>query len=168
MKIPISWLKEFVDVPVEPRKLGDDLTRAGLAVDGIETHGKETVLDLDITTNRVDAMNIFGVAREVSVIYRTPLRAPEILFKEAGTPAGEALRVEIEAPDLCPRFCARVLDVKVAPSPEWIRDRLELVGVRPINNVVDLTNYVLMELGQPSHAFDRAKVKDGRLIVRFA
>jgi phenylalanyl-tRNA synthetase beta chain len=168
MKIPLSWLKELVDVPVEAARLGDDLTMAGLAIEGIETHGGETVLDLDITTNRVDCMNVLGVAREVSVIYGVPLRTPEVSFTEKGAPASAALTVAIEAGELCPRFCARVADVSMAPAPAWMRDRLEQVGVRPISNVVDLTNYVMIELGQPSHAFDLALIPGGALVVRLA
>jgi phenylalanyl-tRNA synthetase beta chain len=168
MKVPLSWLKELVDVPVEPRRLADDLTLAGLAVDAVESDGQDTVLDLDITTNRVDCMNVQGVAREVSVIYKTPLRPLDVSIRETGDPAAKVLRVEIAAPELCPRFCARVLDVRIGPSPQWLRDRLEQVGVRPINNVVDLTNYVMMEMGHPSHAFDLAKVPDGRLVIRWA
>ena len=168
MKVPLSWLKELVDVPVEPRRLADDLTLVGLAVDAVETDGKDTVLDLDITTNRVDCMNVHGVAREVSVIYKKPLLPLDVSAGESGDPAAKALRVEVAAPDVCPRFCARVLDVRIGPSPQWLRDRLELVGVRPINNVVDLTNYVMMEMGHPSHAFDLAKVPDARLVIRWA
>jgi len=168
MKVPLSWLREFVDVDVESARLAEDLTLAGLAVDAIETHGSETVLDLDITTNRVDCMNVYGVAREVAVIYGRPLRSLDATFTEGGAPASDAFSVGIEAPGLCPRFCGRVLDVKVGPSPSWLRDRLELVGVRAINNVVDLSNYVMMEMGHPSHAFDLAKVPEGRLVVRWA
>jgi len=168
MKVPLSWLREFVDVPTEPRQLGEDLTFVGLALEGLEGRGEDAVLDLDVTTNRVDCMNVYGIAREVSVLYGVPLRPPDLSFPEAGPPASDALEVTIEAPDLCPRFCARVLDVRLGPSPAWIRDRLEAVGVRPINNVVDLTNYVLMEMGHPSHAFDLARVPDGKLIVRWA
>src|SRR5204863_6435078 len=113
-------------------------------------------------------MNVYGVAREVSVLYKAALRPLEVAFTEAGEPAAQVLRVEVVAPDLCPRFCARVLDVRLGPSPAWIRDRLEAVGVRPINNVVDLTNYVMMEMGHPSHAFDLARVPEGKLIVRWA
>jgi phenylalanyl-tRNA synthetase beta chain len=168
VKVPLSWLREFVDFPTEPRQLGEDLTFVGLALEGLEGRGDDAVLDLDITTNRVDCMNVYGVAREVSVLYGVPLRPPDLTFPEAGPPAADDLEVTIEAPDLCPRFCARVLDVRLGPSPAWIRERLESVGVRPINNVVDLTNYVLMEMGHPSHAFDLARVPDGKLIVRWA
>ncbi|HET7295361.1 MAG TPA: phenylalanine--tRNA ligase subunit beta [Vicinamibacteria bacterium] len=168
MRLPISWLKEHVDVPVEPRKLADDLTLAGLAVDAVEGRGDEAVLDLDITTNRVDCMNVRGVAREAAVIYGTTLRPLATELSETGAPATEALRVVIEAPELCPRFCARILDVRMGPSPAWLRERLESVGVRPISNVVDLTNYVMMEMGHPSHAFDLAKIPSRELRVRWA
>ena len=168
MKILVSWLREFVDAPADVRKLGDDLTAAGLAVDGVEMRGDDSVLDLDITTNRVDAMNVYGVAREVSVVYGVPLKPLSVTFQEKGAPASEAWAVEVQAPDLCPRFCGRVLDVRIGPSPDWMRTRLEAAGVRPINNVVDLTNYVMIEMGQPTHAFDLAKIPGARLDVRWA
>jgi phenylalanyl-tRNA synthetase beta chain len=168
VKILVSWLREFVDAPADVRKLGDDLTAAGLAVDGVEARGDDAVLDLDITTNRVDCMNVYGVAREVSVLYGTPLSPLPVTFVEKGAPASEAWAVEVQAPDLCPRFCGRVLDVRIGPSPDWMRSRLEAAGVRPINNVVDLTNYVLMEMGQPTHAFDLGKIPGARLEVRWA
>jgi phenylalanyl-tRNA synthetase beta chain len=168
VKVLLSWLREFVDFPAEPRQLGEDLTFVGLALEGLEGRGADVVLDLDVTTNRVDCMNVYGVAREVSVLYDVPLRPPDLSFPEAGQPASDALDVAIDAPDLCPRFCARVLDVRLGPSPSWVRDRLEAVGVRPINNVVDLTNYVMMEMGHPSHAFDLDRLPGGRLIVRWA
>jgi phenylalanyl-tRNA synthetase beta chain len=168
MKVLLSWLKEFVDIAVDPRRLADDLTLVGLAVDAVEPVGGDTLLDLDITTNRVDCMNVYGVAREVSVLYRLPLRLMDLSFVESGPPAAEGLDVAVEATDLCPRFCARVLDVRMGAAPSWMRDRLEAVGVRSINNIVDVTNYVMMEMGQPSHAFDVARIPGGRLRVRWA
>jgi phenylalanyl-tRNA synthetase beta chain len=168
MKLPVSWLREYVDLKVDECRLGEDLTMIGLALDGLEGTGDDAVLDLDVTTNRVDAMNVYGLAREVAVLYGLPLRPLDLSFMESGPPAGEALEVAIEASDLCPRFCARVLDVRMGPSPAWLRERLEKVGVRPISNLVDLTNYVMMEMGHPSHAFDLAKVPEGRLRIRWA
>jgi phenylalanyl-tRNA synthetase beta chain len=168
VKVPLSWLREHVAFTVEPRRLADDLTGVGLAVDAIESHGGETVLELDVTTNRVDCMNVYGVAREVAAIYGLPLKPLEAATKDLGAPAGDALEVKIEAPELCGRFQARVLDVKIGPSPAWLRDRLELVGVRSINNVVDLTNYVMLETGQPSHSFDLARIPGGSLVVRWS
>jgi phenylalanyl-tRNA synthetase beta chain len=168
MKVPIGWLREFVDFTAEVPRLADDLTLAGLAVDGIEGKGDDAVLDLDVTTNRVDCMNVYGVAREVSVLYSAPLRPLPVDIREEGPPASVAWTVDIEAPELCPRFCGRVMDVRVGPSPAWLRGRLEQVGVRPINNLVDLTNYVMIEMGQPMHAFDLAKMPETRIVVRWA
>jgi phenylalanyl-tRNA synthetase beta chain len=168
MKLPVSWLREYVETPEDPGRVGEALTMVGFELGGIEGRGDEAVLDLDVTTNRVDAMNVYGLAREVAVIYSRPLRPLELSFAETGPPAPEALRVEIEAPDLCPRFSARVLDVRLGPSPAWLQERLELVGVRPINNIVDLSNYVMLEMGHPSHAFDLARIPEAQLRIRWA
>ncbi|HSD26409.1 MAG TPA: phenylalanine--tRNA ligase subunit beta [Vicinamibacteria bacterium] len=168
MRIPLSWLREYVPFGARPESLAEALTAAGLAVDAIDRAGEETVLELDITTNRVDCMNVYGVAREVAALYGLPLRPLDTAVAETGPPAAEALDVSIEAPDLCGRFCARLLDVEVGPSPDWLRDRLELVGIRSISNLVDLTNYVMVEMGQPSHAFDLARVPGGKLVVRWS
>jgi phenylalanyl-tRNA synthetase beta chain len=168
MRIPLSWLSEFVHIPVDPAKLAHDLAFIGFEVAAVESDGRDTVLDLEITTNRVDAMNVYGMAREIAVRYEQPLKPLDLSFSENGPLAGSALDVTIEAADLCPRFCARVLDVKLGPSPEWLRVRLEQVGVRPISNLVDLTNYVMMEMGQPTHAFDLSRIPGAKLTVRFA
>jgi phenylalanyl-tRNA synthetase beta chain len=168
VKIPVSWIKDFVELTVEPQQLADDLTSIGLACDGIETFGAEAVLDLDITTNRVDAMNMFGVAREAAAFYSLPLKPLDLDFTESGIAASETLYVEIAAPELCPRFAARVFDVHVGPSPDWLKSRLELAGHRSINNIVDLSNYVMLEMGQPTHAFDLAKLRGSLLRARMA
>ena len=168
MKVPVSWIRDFVDLKVEPEHLADDLTSVGLACDGIETFGSEAVLDLDITTNRVDAMNMYGVAREAATFYGLPLKPLDLSFAESGAPSHDVLRVEIEAPELCPRFAARVFDVRVGPSPAWLRDRLELAGQRSISNIVDLSNYVMLEMGQPTHAFDLTKIRGSVLKARMA
>jgi phenylalanyl-tRNA synthetase beta chain len=168
MKLLLSWLREHVEVAVEPAKLAADLTEVGLAVDALERRGDDWLLDIDVTTNRVDCMNVRGIAREVAVLYDTPLKALALELAERGAPAPQALRATIEAPELCPRFCARVLDVRMGPSPAWLRERLEGVGVRSISNVVDLTNYVMLELGQPTHAFDLARIPGAQLRVRWA
>ncbi len=168
MKVPYAWLRDYVAVPVDAEALGEALTLVGLALEGLEGQEDDAVLDLDVTTNRVDCMNVYGVAREVAVIYGLPLKPLALGFAERGSPAGKALDVVVEAPDLCPRFCARVFDVNLGPSPGWLQRRLDAVGVRPISNLVDLTNYVMMEMGQPTHAFDLGKIPEGRLRVRWA
>jgi phenylalanyl-tRNA synthetase beta chain len=168
MKIPLSWLQEYVKVPVEPARLAHDLAFVGFEVASVESDGRDTVIDFEITTNRVDCMNVYGMAREIAVLYDQPLKPLDLAVDEKGASASSALDVAIEAADLCPRFCARVADVTVGPSPAWLRDRLEQVGVRSISNLVDLTNYVMMEMGQPTHAFDLPKIPGAKLTARFA
>jgi phenylalanyl-tRNA synthetase beta chain len=168
MRVPLSWLREFVPLEVEPRRLAEDLTLAGLEVGAVEQTGDEAVFEMDITTNRVDCMNVYGVAREAAALYNLPLAPIDTSVPKAGPPLGAEVDVVVEAPDLCGRFCVGVLDVRLGPSPAWLRERLELVGIRSINNVVDLTNYVMVEMGQPSHAFDLGRVPGGRLVVRWS
>jgi phenylalanyl-tRNA synthetase beta chain len=168
VRVPLSWLREYVGFEVDAQRLANDLTLCGLAVDAVLTSGDDVVLDLDITTNRVDCMNVHGVAREVATLYGKPLLPIERKVAEKGAPASAAVRIEVEAPDLCPRFCARVLDVRVAASPDWLKQRLAAAGVRSISNVVDATNYVMLEMGQPTHAFDAALIPRSALVVRWA
>jgi len=130
----------------------------------------DTVIDFEITNNRPDCFSILGIARETAVTFRTKLKKPEIVVKEeAEDEAQKYASVEIEAEDLCPRYAARVVkNVKIGPSPEWMRKRLRAAGVRPINNIVDITNYVMLEFGQPMHAFDLRNIKGGKIVVRRA
>ncbi|MEM6794882.1 MAG: phenylalanine--tRNA ligase subunit beta [Acidobacteriota bacterium] len=164
-----NWIGEFVDLP-ETREMADRLTGAGLSVEGIEESGGDVLLEIDVTTNRPDCMNHFGLARELSAILDRELRAPEVRLATSSDAASSAARLEIEEPALCPRYTALVLrGVRVGPSPRWLAERLEAIGSRSINNVVDITNYVLWETGQPLHAFDLEKIsaaEDGRAEVR--
>ncbi len=131
--------------------------------------GDDWVLDVEVTTNRPDCLNHYGVARELATLYRQPLKKVEIAVKESGRPAKDVVSIEISDPDLCARYCGRVVqNVKVGPSPDWLVKRLEAVGQRSINNVADATNYVLMELGHPLHAFDLSRLKQHKIIVRRA
>lgn len=169
MEFSLAWLADYVSLPADAHELARALTAAGLAVEGIRAHGEDTVLDVDITTNRPDCMNHFGLAREISVILGAPLRRPEAAPEEGPEPVGGALRVAIEDSEGCPRFAARVVrGVKVGPSPDWLRARLESIGLRSINNVVDVTNFLLWELGQPLHAYDLEKLAGGTLVARRA
>ena len=129
----------------------------------------ETVFELEITPNRPDCLSIIGIAREVAAIYGKPLKMPSIELKESSEPIGKSVSVEVKDSAKCPRYTARVLkDVKIGPSPDWMKRRLEACGIRSINNVVDVTNYVLFETGHPLHAFDYTLLKDGKIIVRHA
>ena len=169
MRTLLSWLREFVDIEESPRDLAHALTMAGMAVDAVEEEGGETVFEFDITSNRPDAMNHFGIAREIASIYSRPLRMPEIGFEESGLPGAESATVSIEDPDSCTRYVGRVFeDILIQPAPDWMRRRLELCGVRSINNLADLTNYVLLEIGQPTHAFDLDTLAGQEIVVRRA
>ncbi|MEA2561839.1 MAG: phenylalanyl-tRNA synthetase beta chain [Acidobacteriota bacterium] len=162
-----SWLSEYVELPSDSEEIQRRLTSVGLAVEGLEERGGDTILDVDVTTNRPDCMNHLGIARELAVIYGQPLKRPEAQPQEATERVEDAAAVDVEDWDGCPRYVARVVrGVKIGPSPDWLRERLEAIGLRPINNVVDVTNFILWEMGQPLHAFDLAKLAGSRIVVR--
>ncbi len=162
-----------------PRELGLSDDHSGILILPPETPlgqplgkiltSERAVIDLDIKAHRGDLFCVLGVAREVAAFTHKRLREPKIAVKEKGEPAGDQMHLEVRDADLCPRYTARVMrGVKIGPSPDWMRERLLAAGMRPINNVVDVTNYVMLELGQPLHAFDYDKVKDHTIIVRRA
>lgn len=174
MRILVSWLKEYVDVPVDIDTLARDLTMRGFevaSIDPVAGRADDAVIDFEVTANRPDCLSVLGMAREVAVRYGGSLRNPvDGRLGEAAPPmpAPGDLRVTVQRPDLCPVYCAAVMDVTVGPSPAWLVERLTLSGVRSINNIVDATNYVLLELNQPLHAFDLATVAGAHLQVRTA
>ncbi len=179
MRIIPSWLREFVDVPADDRQLAEALTSAGIAVESVQEENGETIYEMDLTTNRVDAMNHYGVAREASAIYDLELKTiGPSTDRGPSTPArgAPALRmtpgdfpIVIEDPQGCARYTARIVrDVKIGASPALVVKRLELLGSRSINNVADATNYELNELGHPTHAFDLDLLEGGTIIVRRA
>src|ERR1700685_3403578 len=169
MKVVYNWLKEFVDVTASPADLRARLSLAGVAVDSIEETAAGRVLDAEVTANRSDCLGHLGIAREVAAIYRLPLKPLHPKLKESAEKAADATRVEITAPDLCGRFTARVLrGLKVQPSPDWLCQGLEAIGEKSINNVVDVTNYVMFGLGHHLHAFDFDKLQEHRIVARGA
>lgn len=170
MKISRDWLSDFLPQPPDAEPIGDALMRGGFPIESIETQGNDAVLDVEVTSNRGDCLSHVGVAREASALlgreFRQPINATPA---ETSTPAKGITSVTIESPQLCPHYVARVIrGVKVGPSPAWMVKRLEAVGLRSINNVVDVTNYVMFELGQPLHAFDFGKLAGQRIVVREA
>jgi phenylalanyl-tRNA synthetase beta chain len=194
MLISYNWLRELTGTTLTPLELRERLTMVGLAIDAVEEIEGDSVLDVEVPSNRPDCLSHVGVAREVSVIDRSKVQSPKSKVAEIMSPEdfmawaegskasnGEAMTlnaegkasdfasVEINDTDLCPRYAARIVrGVKIAPSPEWLTKRLGEIGQRPINNVADITNYVLHELGQPLHAFDLAKLAEQRIVVRRA
>ena len=169
MNVSFNWLKELIDVDIPVDEVAMRLTNVGLAVEGIHPLNDDFILDVDLTSNRPDCLSHLGVARELSVITGKPLRLTDAT---ATIPVPAALAgsiVKIEAPDVCHRFTARIIkNVKVEPSPKRLVERLESIGERSINNVADVTNYVMHELGQPMHSFDLDKLAETRIVVRRA
>ncbi len=173
MNISYNWLQEFVDLKelgVEPTVVADALTSIGLAVEGVETHSSDHVLNIDVTSNRPDCLNHLGVARELAAHFCLKLRLPDVSELPAQEPADLCpTSVLIQDPKLCPQYAARIMtDVSVDESPAWLKEKLVAVGQRPINNIVDITNYVLLLLGHPLHAFDYEKLDENRIVVRTA
>ena len=169
MKILYNWLKEFVDLTAPPEELRARLSMAGIGIDAIEDSHAGPLLDADLTTNRPDCLGHYGIAREVAALYRLRLKRVAPQLKEATEKVERITRVEIECPELCGRYTARLIrGVRVAPSPDWLRQLLEALGQASINNVVDATNYVMFELGHPTHAFDFNTLAERRILVRRA
>ena len=192
MKILLSWLREFVDVPGTAEQIATTMSVRGFAVEGIEAHPEfseavaadgivartpaasaDAVIDFEVTANRPDCLSVAGMAREIATAYGLQVRRPVVggsslaLTSLKSVEQGD-IDIAIENQELCPRYAGAVADVKVGPSPEWMQARLRAAGVRPISNIVDVTNYVLLELGQPMHAFDYAKLGGGAIRVRTA
>ena len=164
-----KWLQELTGTKLTAQQLQERLTMVGLAIDAVESHNSDSVLDVEVPSNRPDCLSHIGIAREITTIESSELHLPEATHPKTEGRAEEFTSVEIKDPDLCPRYAARLVrGVKIGPSPDWLVKRLEAIGQRPINNVADITNYVLHEVGQPLHAFDFAHLRDKKIIVRRA
>lgn len=158
----------YPEAPENGIYIFDDSVEVG--ADAVEVLGlHDTVFEYEITSNRVDCYSVLGIAREVAATFRKPFVQPEV--KAVGTTGdvNDYISVEVKDADLCPRYCAKVVkNVKIAPSPEWMQRRLSACGIRPINNLVDITNYVMEEFGQPMHAYDLDTIADNKIVVRRA
>ncbi len=171
MNVSYLWLKELLNLPAEatPERVARALTFHACPVEAVEPRPDGDVrIVLEVTFNRPDLLSHLGVARELACLLGLSVREPSAEPREtAGCPVARSASVTVEAPDLCPRYTARAIrGVRIGPSPEWVRRRLEAVGVRPVNNVVDVTNLVLFECGQPLHAFDLATLEGAKIVVR--
>ena len=169
MFISYNWLRELTGTKQTPEEIRDRLTNVGLAVDAVEARVDDSVIDVEVPSNRGDCLSHLGIARELAVIEKSKVQSPKSQVEQTAGKTSELASVEILDPDLCPRYSARIVrGVKIAPSPEWLVKKLEAIGQRPINNVADITNYVLHESGQPLHAFDLAKLAEKSIVVRRA
>ncbi|QDU59474.1 Phenylalanine--tRNA ligase beta subunit [Planctomycetes bacterium Pan216] len=169
MIVSWNWLKQYVRLDMSIETLVDRLMMSGLNLEGIEEVDGDFAIDLEVTSNRPDCLGHLGVAREVAVLFGKELLFPDTSFDESKTSVEDLTSVSIEgnAHDWCPRYRARVIEgVTIAPSPTWMQRHLRSLGLKPINNVVDITNYVLLECGQPLHAFDYDRLADHRIVVR--
>src|SRR5437899_924788 len=187
MRLLISWVRDFVDVSASPEEIAEKLALRGFEVASIEqvrslvpapwqtSKGPDGVVDFEVTANRPDCLSVLGLAREVATAYDKPLTLPSAKKSAkialASVPVGESdrLKVNLEDAELCPRYAAAVADVTSGvASPPWLTSRLQAAGVRPISAIVDITNYVLIEIGHPMHAFDLAKLAAAQLRLRRA
>ena len=166
MKISIEWLREYLDLPESAEQLALILTMAGHVVESITEIAGDPVLEVEITSNRPDCLSYLGIAREIAALYGTKLRTPRTAKMLRARQERAEYHIEIRDRDLCPRYVGLVLDgIRIGPSPDWMQRRLAASGMRPVNSIVDITNYVLLEYGHPLHAFDFDKLHEGRIIV---
>ncbi len=169
MKISLEWLSNYLPGPLDASSLGEALTHGGLPVEVIDRVGDDTVMDVEVTSNRGDCLSHLGVAKELAALLDRSFIDVTARPTETARPAKDAIAVTIDAKELCPHYIARVITgVKIGPSPAWMVRRLEAAGLRAINNIVDITNYVMFELGQPLHAFDLDRVGGAKIVVRTA
>lgn len=169
MKISLDWLKDYVEVDVPLKTLLEKMTMIGLIVEAWEEKDGDVILDVETYANRPDTLGHLGMAREVAAMLGRPLKEKAWPLAELPVRTAELVDVQILDEDLCPRYCGLVVrGVRIGPSPEWLRRRVAAMGLNPVNNVVDVTNFVLFATGQPIHAFDLAKVAGPRILIRRA
>ena len=169
MKILLNWLSEYIETGLAAEQIAEILSDLGLPCEGIEHLDNDAVIDVEVTSNRGDCLSHIGIARELAAATGKELKLPAVKLNESDKDVTEFAGVEIVEPDLCGRYTARIIEgIKVGPSPDWLKKRIEAVGMRSVNNVVDATNYAMMETGQPPHAFDYARIAEGKIIVRKA
>jgi phenylalanyl-tRNA synthetase beta chain len=174
MKILLSWLNDYIETDFTAEKVAEILSDVGLPCEGIEALDNDAIIDIEVTSNRGDCLSYIGIARELAAATGKELKIPDVKLDESSREVTEFAAVEVAEPELCGRYTARIIEgVKVQPSPDWLKNRLEAVGLRSVNNVVDATNYAMLETGQPPHAFDYKKIIQpsaglGKIIVRKA
>jgi phenylalanyl-tRNA synthetase beta chain len=169
MKISLNWLADYIETGLEPQKIAQVLSDLGFPTEGIESLDNDTVIDVEITSNRGDCLGYIGIARELAAVTGAEMKMPVVEMDESDRDVAEFASVEIKDPHLCGRYTARIIrDIKIGPAPDWLKNKLQTIGMRSVNNVVDATNYAMVETGQPPHAFDYNKIDQGKIIVRKA
>lgn len=169
MKILYSWLKDYVDINYSPLKLADDLSMFAHEVESINEIKNDVIFDLEITPNRGDCLSHLGIARQVAAMYDRNIKTQNAKIKIKEENINKDININIEDDKICPRYSAVVVDnIKIKESPEWIKNRLVNYGIKPINNIVDITNYIMFDLGQPMHAFDFDMINDGLINICFS
>src|SRR5688572_9716953 len=169
MLISYAWLKSLTPVAVSHEEFALRMMMAGFNHESTTAVGDDFCIDLEITSNRPDCLGHIGLAREAAVLFDSQLQLPAAAPKAGSGKVEDFASVRVDCPAICPRFTARVIrGVKIGPSPAWLVKRLMTIGQPTINNVVDITNYVLMECGQPLHAYDLAKLRGRQIVVREA
>jgi phenylalanyl-tRNA synthetase beta chain len=167
MKLSYNWLKEYLNINISPEELSNCLTMAGFEVSGIERRDGDNILDIELTVNRGDCLSMIGMAREIAAIQDIKMQMSEIPLLQPDIPCD--IDVILDEKVLCPRYTARVIQgIKVEPSPPWLQEKLKVFDIRPVNNIVDITNFCLAELGHPMHAFDYNLIKGKKIIIRKA
>lgn len=167
MIVSWNWLTEYIDLGMSHDDLVDRLTMSGLNHEGTDSVEGDQAIDLEVTSNRPDCLGHIGVAREIAALFDLSLKVPSVELSPTGPPLKDLFAVKIESPDLCYRFTASLIKgVKIGPSPSWLQEKLLAIGVSPVNNIVDISNYVMFECGQPLHTFDFSKLQGGQIIVR--
>ena len=165
MLVSWEWLSDYVDIGIGHKEMATRWALTGLNHESTVMVDGVPVIDLEITSNRGDCLGHIGIAREASVLLQCELRFPSPQLKTIDEPASKTLVIENQFEESCPRYIGRLIrGVKIGPSPLWLQKRLFAIGVKPINNVVDATNYVMFECGQPLHAFDFANIRGGRIV----
>jgi len=169
MKFSYNLLKKYVDLKLSPEELADVLSAKTAEVEQIDKVGGDSIMEIKILYNRGDLLSHYGMAREIAALTGDKLKSPDLNYKETKEKTSDLIKVEIENPELCPRYTAQVIkSVKIGDSPKWLKDILVSLGLKSINNIVDVTNYVMLEMGQPLHAFDYGRIAGHKIIVRSA
>jgi phenylalanyl-tRNA synthetase beta chain len=169
MKFSYNLLKKYIDIKLTPEELAEVLSAKTAEVEQIDKVGGDSIMEVKILYNRGDLLSHYGMAREITALTGDKLKSPDLNYKETKEKTSDLIKVEIENPELCPRYTAQIIkNVKIGESPKWLKDTLVSLGLKSINNIVDVTNYVMLEMGQPLHAFDYDRVAGHKIIVRNA